>query len=109
MGSGDWNDGTTVGREGRGESVWLGFFLYTILGAFVPICGQHGDPNRARRYAAFRRHLAKALNEQGWDGARYRRAWYDNGAVLAQQPGRRRIDALAQAWAKQQAVPLARA
>ncbi len=112
MGSGDWNDGMNrVGREGRGESVWLGFFLYTILGAFVPICGQHGDPNRARRYAAFRRHLAKALNEQGWDGAWYRRAWYDNGAVLGSAASDEcRIDALAQAWAVlSQAAPLARA
>ncbi|MEI2742915.1 MAG: glycosyl transferase [Candidatus Competibacter sp.] len=101
MGTGDWNDGMNrVGREGRGESVWMGFFLYAILGDFIPVCGQHGDFNRARRYAAFRSHLASALNEHGWDGEWYRRAWYDNGAVLGSAASDEcRIDALAQAWA----------
>ncbi len=112
MGGGDWNDGMNrVGREGRGESVWLGFFLYHILGEFVGVCGQHGDHNRARRYAAFRRHLAEALNRDGWDGDWYRRAWYDNGAVLGSAVSDEcQIDALAQAWAViSQAAPPARA
>ena len=101
MGTGDWNDGMNrVGREGRGESVWMGFFLYAILGDFIPVCGQHGDFNRARRYAAFRTHLATALNEHAWDGAWYRRAWYDDGAVLGSAASDEcRIAALAQAWA----------
>jgi cyclic beta-1,2-glucan synthetase len=101
MGTGDWNDGMNrVGREGRGESVWLGFFLYAILGDFIPVCGRRGDHDRARRYAGFRRHLAEALNEHGWDGEWYRRAWYDDGAVLGSAVGDEcRIDALAQAWA----------
>ena len=100
-----------VGREGgRGESVG-GLFLYHILGEFVGVCGQHGDHNRARRYAAFRRHLAEALNRDGWDGAWYRRAWYDDGAVLGSATSDEcRIDALAQAWAViSQAVPPDRA
>ncbi|MCP5158037.1 MAG: glycosyl transferase [Gammaproteobacteria bacterium] len=112
MGSGDWNDGMNrVGREGRGESVWLGFFLYAILGDFIPVCGQNGDYNRARRYAAFRSHLAEALNAQGWDGEWYRRAWYDNGEVLGSSASDEcRIDALAQAWAvMSRAAPWARA
>lgn len=112
MGTGDWNDGMNrVGREGRGESVWLGFFLYTILGDFIPVCGQQGDYNRARRYAAFRTHLAEALNEHGWDGAWYRRAWYDDGAVLGSASSDEcQIDALAQAWAViSKAAPNARA
>ncbi len=112
MGTGDWNDGMNrVGREGRGESVWLGFFLYAILGEFVPICGQHGDHDRARRYAAFRRHLAEALNAHGWDGDWYRRAWYDHGAVLGSVASDEcQIDALAQAWAViSKAAPWARA
>lgn len=101
MGTGDWNDGMNrVGREGRGESVWLGFFLYAILSEFIPICGQHGDHNRARRYAAFRSHLALALNDHGWDGEWYRRAWYDDGAVLGSTASDEcQIDALVQAWA----------
>lgn len=112
MGTGDWNDGMNrIGREGRGESVWLGFFLYAILGDFIPVCGQHGDYNRARRYAAFRSHLAGALNEHGWDGDWYRRAWYDDGAVLGSAASDEcRIDALAQAWAViSKAAPWARA
>jgi len=101
MGGGDWNDSMNrVGREGRGESVWLGFFLYAILGDFIPVCGQNSDPNRARRYAAFRSHLAEALNKQGWDGEWYRRAWYDTGEVLGSAASDEcQIDALAQAWA----------
>lgn len=100
-----------VGREGRGESVWLGFFLYAILGDFIPVCGRNSDYNRARRYAAFRSHLAEALNEQGWDGEWYRRAWYDNGKVLGSETSDEcRIDALAQAWAvMSRAAPWVRA
>ena len=49
IGSGDWNDGfSTVGNKGRGESVWLGFFLYTILEKFIPICEEKGDVDRAQ-------------------------------------------------------------
>lgn len=112
MGTGDWNDGMNrVGREGRGESVWMGFFLYAILGEFIPVCGRRGDHDRARRYAAFRRHLAEALNEHGWDGEWYRRAWYDDGAALGSAASDEcRIDALAQAWAViSKAAPWARA
>jgi len=112
MGTGDWNDGMNrVGREGRGESVWMGFFLYAILGDFIPVCGQHGDHDRARRYAGFRRHLAEALNQHGWDGEWYRRAWYDDGAALgAAASDECQIDALAQAWAViSRAAPWARA
>ncbi|MBZ4193234.1 MAG: glycosyl transferase [Candidatus Contendobacter sp.] len=101
IGTGDWNDGMNrVGREGRGESVWLGFFLYATLGEFIPVCGQHSDHNRTRRYAAFRRDLAEALNQQGWDGDWYRRAWDDDGAMIGSSTNAEcRIDALAQAWA----------
>ena len=80
MGTGDWNDGMNrVGREGRGESVWLGFFIYHILESFIPICEQRGDQNRAGEYQAYRMHLGETLNTGGWDGAWYRRAYYDDG------------------------------
>ncbi len=101
MGTGDWNDGMNrVGREGRGESVWVGFFLYVILGDFIGLCERRGDLARARRYAAHRSALRTALNADGWDGEWYRRAWYDNGAVLGSKDSDEcQIDALAQSWA----------
>lgn len=100
MGTGDWNDGMNrVGREGRGESVWVGFFLYRLLEHFLPYCRQRGDHERAQRYAQHQRELSQAL-EQAWDGQWYRRAYYDDGTPLGSAQGQEcRIDALAQAWA----------
>ncbi len=67
FGTGDWNDGMNrVGREGRGESVWLGFFQVALLGDFIPICAERGDEERARRYRAYRDELVLALND--WAG-----------------------------------------
>jgi cyclic beta-1,2-glucan synthetase len=101
MGTGDWNDGMNrVGREGRGESVWVGFFLYHILREFIPLCEQRQDAPRARRYTEHRERLRVALNEGGWDGDWYRRAYYDNGQPLGSKDNDEcRIDALAQSWA----------
>jgi N,N'-diacetylchitobiose phosphorylase len=101
MGTGDWNDGMNrVGRLGRGESVWLGFFSHTILGQFVPLCRARGEAARAERYEAYRARLGVALNEAGWDGAWYRRAYYDDGTPLGSAASEEcRIDAIAQAWA----------
>ncbi|HEX6373337.1 MAG TPA: hypothetical protein VF006_30720 [Longimicrobium sp.] len=101
MGTGDWNDGMNrVGREGRGESVWLGFFLHGILDDFIPIAEARGDADRAERYRAHRAGLSEALNDGGWDGGWYRRAYYDNGAPLGSAANDEcRIDAIAQAWA----------
>jgi N,N'-diacetylchitobiose phosphorylase len=101
MGVGDWNDGMNrVGREGRGESVWLGFFLYDILCDFTGICISRGEHNRARRYRDYRSQLGDALNDSGWDGEWYRRAFYDNGEPIGSAASDEcRIDALAQAWA----------
>jgi cellobiose phosphorylase len=101
MGSGDWNDGMNrVGREGRGESVWLGFFLYRVLDQFTPFCEQRGDRQRVDRYRAYQSRLRAALETHGWDGAWYRRAYYDDGTPLGSAQNQEcRIDALAQAWA----------
>lgn len=101
IGTGDWNDGMNrVGRAGRGESVWLGFFLYAVLGDFLPLCRRRGDRGRAARYRAYRRRLRDALARAGWDGAWYRRAYYDDGTPLGSaQSDECRIDALVQAWA----------
>jgi cyclic beta-1,2-glucan synthetase len=101
MGCGDWNDGMNrVGRLGRGESVWLGFFIHFVLGHLLPICEARGDNERVARYAAYRDRVAGALNADGWDGAWYRRAYYDNGDSLGSAANDEcQIDALAQAWA----------
>jgi cyclic beta-1,2-glucan synthetase len=101
MGTGDWNDGMNrVGREGRGESVWVGFFLYDVLGSFAPYCAERGDHTRAERYASHREALAAALEAGGWDGEWYRRAYYDDGTPLGSADNVEcRIDAIAQSWA----------
>ncbi|HYN78600.1 MAG TPA: glycosyl transferase, partial [Lamprocystis sp. (in: g-proteobacteria)] len=112
MGTGDWNDGMNrIGREGQGESVWMGFFLYRILDDFLPLCAARGDAQRAARYRAYRAALAPALEQSAWDGAWYRRAYYDDGTPLGSATDEEcRIDALAQSWAAiSGAVPSARA
>jgi cyclic beta-1,2-glucan synthetase len=100
MGTGDWNDGMNrVGREGRGDSVWLGFFLCRTLADFVPLAQQRGDAARVERYSEYRLKLVAALNDAGWDGAWYRRAYYDDGTPLGTAGAAEcRIDGLAQAW-----------
>ena len=101
IGTGDWNDGMNrVGRGGRGESVWMGFFLYQTLGDFLPHVEARGDAERADRYRAHRDHLRRALDSAGWDGGWYRRATYDGGEWIGSATSdEAQIDALAQAWA----------
>ncbi|HSP63825.1 MAG TPA: glucoamylase family protein, partial [Pyrinomonadaceae bacterium] len=100
MGSGDWNDGMNrVGVEGKGESVWLGWFLCTVLDTFAPLCDRHQMKARGIRY---RRHLEKLKKglEQAWDGDWYRRAYFDDGTPLGSaQNDECRIDSIAQTWA----------
>ena len=101
FGTGDWNDGMNrVGREGRGESVWMGFFLYRVVGDFLPICEGRGDGERVARYRLFREGLRTAINEHAWDGEWYLRGYYDDGAPLgSHRSDECQVDALAQAWA----------
>ena len=103
MGTGDWNDGMNrVGRQGRGESVWLGFFLYPILGAVHPALrgARRRGAGRSATGTYRERSSARRSNEAGWDGAWYRRAYYDDGTPLGSAASDEcRIDALAQAWA----------
>ena len=100
MGSGDWNDGMNrVGREGRGESAWLGFFLHAVLSDFGPLCAARGDAVRAARYRAEAARLVSAL-ERTWDGEWYRRGYYDDGTPLGSAQGDEcTIDSIAQSWA----------
>ncbi|HWQ29362.1 MAG TPA: glucoamylase family protein [Negativicutes bacterium] len=101
MGSGDWNDGmSTVGNKGKGESVWLGWFLYDILMKFSELCRLKLDLNKADRYMNIAREIAKAQEENAWDGNWYRRAYFDNGAPLGSAENKEcKIDSLAQSWA----------
>jgi cyclic beta-1,2-glucan synthetase len=100
IGSGDWNDGMNrVGHLGRGESVWLGWFLIVILKQYAAICEERGDTERAHRYRSEVRWLTGML-ELAWDGNWYRRAYFDDGAPLGSAQNEEcRIDSLTQSWA----------
>jgi len=101
IGSGDWNDGfSTVGNKGKGESVWLGFFLYNILNDFITIMKQREEnENSIKKYTDILNKLRNALNKQGWDGRWYRRAYTDEGYVLGSSENEEcRIDSIAQSW-----------
>jgi len=99
MGTGDWNDGMSrVGEAGRGESVWLGWFLHTALLAFAPLAEARGDA-RAAIWRAHAAALQPAL-EAAWDGQWYLRAYYDDGTPLgSHQDAECRIDSIVQSWA----------
>jgi cyclic beta-1,2-glucan synthetase len=100
MGGGDWNDGMNrVGHEGRGESVWLAWFLGYTLKRFAEVCESRGDGALAADYHDWSASLAAAA-EESWDGAWYRRAYFDDGTPLGSRDSEEcRIDAIAQAWA----------
>ena len=101
MGAGDWNDGMNrVGVEGHGESVWLGWFLYAVLVEFAPLCEEMDDSARSDDMLKHSDRLREALEQHGWDGKWYRRAYYDNGHVLGSAENQEcRIDSIAQSWA----------
>jgi cyclic beta-1,2-glucan synthetase len=99
FGTGDWNDGMNrVGHGGRGESTWLGFFLFTVLQQFIDRCEQLAMPDRADRYRDTMRTLSASL-EDAWDGEWFRRGYYDDGAPLGSaQNDECRIDSISQSW-----------
>lgn len=100
FGTGDWNDGMNrVGREGKGESVWMAFFLHSVLTDFLPLCEARGDHDRIRHLSEFRDRLAKDANDNAWDGDWYLRGFYDDGTPLgSHESSECRIDGLVQAW-----------
>jgi cyclic beta-1,2-glucan synthetase len=100
MATGDWNDGMNrVGERGQGESVWLGFFLHAVLGRFEPVARARGDEAFAARCAEGAAALRANLERHAWDGAWYRRAWFDNGAPLgSSESDECRIDSISQSW-----------
>ncbi|WP_017212033.1 GH36-type glycosyl hydrolase domain-containing protein [Clostridium beijerinckii] len=101
MGSGDWNDGmSTVGNEGKGESVWLGWFLYSILESFIEIADKQNDKQTKEHFEERREFIRDNLEKNAWDGGWYRRAYFDDGTPLGSRENPEcRIDSLAQSWA----------
>ena len=123
IGSGDWNDGfSNVGPKGKGESVWLGFFLYNVLARFTKIMEKVKDnnsenkniqenellekqnnelkeENKVEKYKNIMQQLKKNLNTNGWDGRWYKRAFMDDGNILGSMANDEcRIDSIAQSW-----------
>jgi cyclic beta-1,2-glucan synthetase len=100
MGTGDWNDGMNrVGQDGKGESVWLGWFMHTVLWEFAKFAEARGEQQRAETWRIHVSGLKAALEREGWDGEWYRRAYFDDGTPLGSASSEEcRIDAIAQSW-----------
>jgi cellobiose phosphorylase len=100
IGIGDWNDGMSrVGVEGKGESVWLAWFLIDVLNRFAEICTHRGDAAQSSTRTEQAKHLAAVVEDQAWDGEWYRRAYFDNGSPLGSHlSDEAKIDSLAQTW-----------
>ncbi|MGA7712784.1 MAG: glucoamylase family protein [Rhizomicrobium sp.] len=101
MGTGDWNDGMDqVGGGGQGESVWLGWFLYSTLISFATLAERHDNSEHAADWRQYAMGLKGALELHGWDGDWYRRAFFDDGTPLGSVSNSEcRIDSIAQSWA----------
>jgi cyclic beta-1,2-glucan synthetase len=100
IGTGDWNDGMNrVGEKGRGESVWMGWFLLAAIAAFTPYAQARNESSRAARWSQCAETIRAALEGAGWDGQWYRRGYYDDGTPLGSSDSSEcRIDAIAQSW-----------
>ena len=100
MGTGDWNDGMDqIGAGGKGESVWLGWFLHATLNAFSDTAERYGSAPRALSWRQHAAALGRALEQEGWDGDWYRRAFFDDGTPLGSVVNNEcRIDSIAQSW-----------
>jgi cyclic beta-1,2-glucan synthetase len=101
FGTGDWNDGMNrVGAAGRGESVWLGWFLITTLSRFAPVAERQGATDTAARWRRHAFALQRAIEREAWDGDWYRRGYFDDGTALGSVSSDEcRIDSIAQSWA----------
>ncbi len=101
IGTGDWNDGMNrIGDQGKGESVWLAWFLQSVLAAWAPIALARGDATRAQAWTAHAATLTASIDREAWDGKWYRRAYFDDGTPLGQSGADAcEIDSIAQSWA----------
>ena len=100
IGTGDWNDGMNeVGAEGKGESVWLGWFLHAVLSGWADLADARGEGKRAEHWRGYVGALKESLEREAWDGGWYRRAYFDDGTPLgAAVNDACRIDSIAQSW-----------
>jgi cyclic beta-1,2-glucan synthetase len=100
IGTGDWNDGMNkVGEEGKGESVWLGWFLHTTLSKFAPLAAARGEQVRSAAWLQHAVALRGSLEREAWDGDWYLRGYYDDGTLLGSTSSEEcRIDSIAQSW-----------
>lgn len=100
MGSGDWNDGMDkVGQHGKGESIWLAFFLYDVLQHFTSTATEYNDAAFAKSCADQAQELKTNINNNGWDGRWYRRAYFDDGTPLGSASNDEcSIDSISQSW-----------
>ncbi len=100
IGTGDWNDGLNwVGELGKGESVWLGWFLHATLLAFAPLATARKEQARAATWRTHAMALQTSLERDGWDGSWYRRGFFDDGTPFGSAANEEcRIDSIAQSW-----------
>lgn len=101
MGSGDWNDGmSTVGNKGKGESIWLGWFIYSILDKFILIAEYKNDIKSKEYFEKNKEFIKDNIEKNAWDGGWYRRAYFDDGTPLGSRENPEcQIDSIAQSWA----------
>ena len=101
MGAGDWNDGMNrVGIGGKGESVWLAFFYYDVLQKFQKVCNTLGDGKNGQEFNERAQNLASAIEQNGWDGEWYIRAFFDDGMPIGSSKSPEcSIDSISQSWA----------
>jgi len=99
-GSGDWNDGMNrIGIHGKGESVWLAFFLYDVLMRFIPLATNRGDTTFATQCEKQAKQLKENISLHAWDGDWYLRAFFDDGTPLGSHTNIEcKIDAISQSW-----------
>lgn len=100
IGTGDWNDGfDKVGQHGKGESVWLAFFIYDILNRFSETASLHNDHLFADTCKNEAKKLKENIDKHAWDGEWYKRAWFDDGTPLGSKNNDEcKIDSIAQSW-----------
>jgi len=101
IGTGDWNDGMNrIGCHGEGESIWLGWFFYRVLGDFLALCDQPALSAIRKKFELHMEKLKTALEKNGWDGEWYKRAYSDDGSAVGSATNKDcKIDSIAQSWA----------